>query len=167
MKRSTQFSRISEPASNKRVLLEHVQTTDHAKRAMNRNRSTQRISKNNPLQRTLNTQTNSPSSQQTSSQTEKQTKHRKLPTEVITEQSEQEEQVIQSDIKNFQKINKYQSDLQNSHKINNQQRIPKTEMKNIMNKNRTRNHYLSRIMINMIKLILNHTRLRISMKYFP
>ena len=118
MKRSTRFSRISEPASNKRVLLEHVQTTDRAKRAMNRNRSTQRISKNNPLQRTLNTQTNSPSSQQTSSQIEKQTKHRKSPTEKITEQSEQEEQVIQSNIQNSQKINKPQSDVQNSHKIN-------------------------------------------------
>ena len=91
MKRSTRFSRISEPASNKRVLPQYVQTTNRAKRAMNGNRLTQRISKNNPLQRTSNTQTNSPSSRQTSSQTEKQTKHRKSPTKKITEQLEQEE----------------------------------------------------------------------------
>ena len=164
MRRSIRSSRISEPASNKRVLPQHVLTSDCAKRAMNRDCLTQRISKNNPLQRILNTQTHSPSSWQTSSQTEKQTKHRKSPTEKITEQLEREEQVIQSDVNNSQKINKRQSDLQNSHKINNQQQLQKTEMKNIMNKNQTRNHYLSQIMINMIKLILNHT-LRIYMKY--
>ena len=91
MKKGTRKTPTSQHASSKIALPQHALTSERTKHELTRNLSKQSISKNNPLQRTLNTQTHSPSSQQTSSQIEEQTKHIKLPTEKITEQPEREE----------------------------------------------------------------------------
>ena len=74
MRTGNRFTRSSQRESSKRALPLHIQTTERSKRASTRNRSKQSISKNDSLQRTSNTQIDSPSSRQTSSQTEKQTK---------------------------------------------------------------------------------------------
>ena len=136
MRAGNRFTRSAPGQAKKRALPLHVQTTDRSKRASTRNRSKQSISKNDSLQRTSNTQTHSPSSPQTSKINEQQQFQKK-----------QSETFIDNHKEKFN-IHSYKK---------------KASPKMIMNNNPTRNHYLSQNFINLKKLILIRTRLRMYM----